>query len=64
MVKELGFLRIGDCFYLDGKLCKAVSLGDRDINNVNCVEIDTNKRIRLDVTTEVEVIDNEVSNNR
>ena len=59
MIKELGFLRIGDCFYFNGKLCKAVSLGDRDINNVNCVEIYTKKRIRLDVTTEVEEIDNE-----
>lgn len=52
---ELGYLKIGNTFYVDGQKYKATSLGDRDIDNVNCVNLDTNKRTRFDVSTVVEV---------
>lgn len=51
---ELGYLHIGDTFYFEGQKYKVTSLGNRDINNVNCVNLETKKRERFDVTTDVE----------
>jgi len=52
---KLGFLKIGDTFYFDGKQYKANSVSDKPINNVCCTNLETKKRIWLDVDTEVEV---------
>lgn len=54
---NLGHLKIGDTFYFEGQKYRANSLGDRPINAVNCTCVDTKKRERLDVDTEVEVED-------
>ena len=55
MKTELGYLKVGDTFYVNGQKYKATSLGDRDIDNVNCVNVDTRKRARFDTSTVVEV---------
>lgn len=56
MIKtKLGYLKVKDTFYLDGHKHKANSLGNKDINNVCCTNLETKKRIWLDVDTEVEV---------
>ena len=54
---ELGFLKIGDTFYFNGEKYKANSLGNKDQNNVMCVNIATKKREWLDVTTDVEIVE-------
>lgn len=53
--KDLGYLRIGDEFYFEGQKHKACSLGNKDMNNVCCINLVTKKKIWLDVTTDVEV---------
>ena len=55
ITKNLGYLRIGDEFYFKGQKHKATSLGNKDMNNVCCMNLETKKRIWLDVTTDVDV---------
>ena len=55
ITKDLGFLRIGDEFYFEGQKHKACSLGNKDMNNVCCMNLETKKKIWLDVTTYVDV---------
>lgn len=52
---ELGYLRIGDEFYFEGQRYKACSLGNKDVNNVCCSNLETKKRLWLDVTTDVQI---------
>ena len=56
---ELGYLRIGNEFYFKGQKHKALSIGDKDINNVHCKNLETNKLIWLDVATDVDVEESE-----
>lgn len=53
---EVGFLKINDIFYCDGQRYRILSLGDRDINNVCCKNLETNKIEWFDVSSDVEVI--------
>lgn len=57
--KDLGYLRKGDKFYFNGQKCTAISLGNKNMNNVCCMNLETKKKIWLDVTTIVEVEENE-----
>lgn len=52
---QLGWLKIGDTFFFNGQKHKASSLGNKAINNVCCINLETKKRIWLDVDTDVEV---------
>ena len=54
-VTNLGWLKFGDTFYFEGQKHKAKSLGNKDINNVCCINLETKRRVWLDVDTEVEV---------
>ena len=56
-ITNLGWLKIGDTFYFEGQKHKAKSLGNKDINNVCCINLETKRRVWLDVDTEVEVED-------
>ena len=40
---QVGFLKINDIFYCEGNTYKILSLGNRDINNVRCKNLKTNK---------------------
>lgn len=52
---ELGWLKIGDEFYINNQKHKSLGLGNRDINNVLCINLETKKRIWLDTTSDVEL---------
>lgn len=52
---EIGYLYIGDIFYFNNEEYKITGLGNRDQNNVNCVNLKTKKKERFDVCSEVEI---------
>ena len=54
---ELGYLHIGDHFYLDGKEYKVCSLGNRpgEADNVCCSRLKDGKRKWLDLSLPVEI---------
>ena len=52
---QLGWLKLGDTFFFNGQKHKSNSLGNKSINNVCCTNLETKKRIWLDVDTDVEV---------
>ncbi len=52
---ELGFLRKGDTYIFENHEYKVLGLGNRGINNVQCINVNTNKRKWFDLDTEVEV---------
>lgn len=55
---KLGYLKVKDMFYLDGHKHKANSFNEnKNINAVCCTNLETKKRVWLDVDTEVEVED-------
>ena len=53
---EVGCLRINDIFYYDGKRYRILGLGNKDINNVRCKNLETNKIEWFDTTSDVEVL--------
>ena len=60
MKTELGYLKRGDIFTLNGTKYKVSHLIDRDINNVSCRNLETNKIEHFDLGTEVEPQESEV----
>jgi len=54
MKTELGYLKRGDIFTLNGVRYKVSHLIDRDINNVSCRNLETNILEHFDLGTEVE----------
>ena len=54
---EVGFLMVNDIFYCDGQQYKILILGDRDINNVCCKNLETDRIEWFDTTSDVEVLD-------
>ena len=52
---DIGFLTRGEVFQFDGEMYVINSLGNKDINNVLCINLKTRKRKWFDLTTEVEV---------
>ena len=60
-ITKLGFLSFGDFFYYDGQKYKISSLGNKDINNVCCVNQKTKRVKWFDVDSEVEVEDEQTN---
>lgn len=55
-ITNLGWLKIGDTFYFEGQKYKAKSIdGNKDRNDVCCINLETRKIKWFDVDTEVEV---------
>lgn len=52
---DIGFLAKGEVFQFAGETYVINSLGNKDINNVLCINLKTRKRKWFDLTTEVEV---------
>lgn len=56
---KIGFLRVGDFFWLDGIKYKVGHLIENTNGYVACVEVETKKVRRLYIDTDVEVIGKE-----
>lgn len=53
---EVGFLMVNDIFYCDGQRYRILGLGNKEINDVRCVNLETNKIKWFDTTSDVEVL--------
>ena len=51
---EVGCLKVNDIFYCDGEYYKILGVGNWDINNVCCKNLETNKMKCFNTTSNVE----------
>lgn len=54
---KLGFLKRGDFIIYEGSKYMILGIGNRNYNNVQCMNVITHRHIWLDVDTEVEEVE-------